>query len=60
MCAGDIGLPELIELLPHKPEDAVTCRLCQGTRWEEREPSSTSHFERWCCRRCRGLGWTFG
>ena len=50
--AGDIGVPELIDLLPARPESAVVCRLCDGGRWESVEAS------RWCCRRCHGLGWT--
>jgi hypothetical protein len=50
--AGDIGVPELVELLPKRPEGAVVCRLCKGSRWESTESS------RWCCRRCCGLGWT--
>src|SRR5262245_49415512 len=51
-CAGDIGVPELIDLLPNRPEGAVACRLCEGSRWESAGAS------RWCCRRCHGLGWT--
>jgi hypothetical protein len=50
--AADIGLPELIDLLPAAPLSAVVCRLCEGSRWESVEST------RWCCRRCRGLGWT--
>jgi hypothetical protein len=51
-CAGDIRLPELIDLLPARPEVAVVCRLCAGSRWESAESSQL------CCRRCCGLGWT--
>jgi hypothetical protein len=50
--AGDIGMAELIDLLPARPDDAVVCCLCEGSRWESAESS------RWCCRRCCGLGWT--
>jgi hypothetical protein len=57
-CAGDIGLPELVDLLPARPPGAVVCRLCGGGRWES--PASTGDPEGrpWCCRRCCGLGWT--
>ena len=51
-CADDIELPELVELLPTRPVGAVVCRLCEGSRWE------LVGADRWCCRRCHGLGWT--
>ena len=44
--AADIGVPELIDLLPDRPEGAVVCRLCEGTRWESLESS------------CNSSGWT--
>ncbi len=50
--ADAIEMPELIDLLPARPEGAVVCRLCEGRRWEVAESSQ------WCCRLCRGLGWT--
>jgi hypothetical protein len=57
-CAGDIGVPELIDVLPPRPTGAVVCRLCEGSRWES--PASTGDPEGrpWCCRRCCGLAWT--
>lgn len=51
-CCADIGVPELIDLLPARPESAVVCRLCEGHRWE------SAGSTRWCCRLCHGLGWT--
>jgi hypothetical protein len=51
-CAGDIGLPELIDLLPARPANGFVCLLCEGGRWE------SVGDDRWCCRRCHGLGWT--
>jgi hypothetical protein len=51
-CAADIGVPERINLLPARPVSASVCRLCAGTRWE------SEGANRWCCRRCYGLGWT--
>jgi hypothetical protein len=56
--AGDLGIPELIDLLPTRPDGAVACRLCKGSRWESSPPEGESEGGRWCCRRCRGLGWT--
>jgi hypothetical protein len=51
--ASDIGVPELIDLLPARPGAAVACRLCGGSRRE-----SSAAGQQWCCRRCHGLGWT--
>jgi hypothetical protein len=51
-CAGDIGLPELIDLLPPRPANGFLCRLCEGSRRE------SGGADQWCCRRCHGLGWT--
>jgi hypothetical protein len=53
--AGDIGIPELIDVLPSRLEQAVVCKLCRGNRWET---SGSSAADRWCCRLCYGLGWT--
>jgi hypothetical protein len=50
--ASEIGLPELIALLPGRPPTGVACRLCEGRRWESAEEP------RLRCRRCWGLGWT--
>lgn len=57
-CAGEIGVPELVELLPPKPAGGVVCRLCGGSRWESSASSEDPDGQRWCCRRCHGLGWT--
>jgi hypothetical protein len=58
-CAGDIGMPELIDLLPARPANAFVCRLCGGTRWESPASTGDPDGRPWCCRRCRGLGWTY-
>jgi len=57
-CAGDIGMPELIDLLPTRPANGFVCLLCEGTRWESPESTGDPDGRPWCCRRCRGLGWT--
>jgi hypothetical protein len=57
-CAGDIGMPELIDFLPVRPANGFVCLLCEGTRWEPPESTGDPDGRPWCCRRCRGLGWT--
>jgi hypothetical protein len=57
-CANDIGVPELIELLPPRPAGGEICRLCEGRRWELPASSGDPDGRPWCCRRCHGLGWT--
>jgi hypothetical protein len=57
-CAGDIGVSELIELLPPPPASAEVCRLCEGGRWELPTGGDDLADRPWCCRRCHGLGWT--
>ena len=54
-CAGDIGMSELIDVLPLRPVNGFVCRLCEGTR---RESPTDPPGQPWCCRRCCGLGWT--
>lgn len=49
--SSEAGLPELIDLLPPKGANDAVCTLCGGARFEE------SEGDRWCCRKCRGLGW---
>lgn len=57
-CAGDIGVPELIDVLPTRPTCAVVCLLCGGSRWESPADTGETDGRPWCCRRCHGLGWT--
>lgn len=57
-CAGDIGMPELIDQLPSRPENGFSCQLCEGTRVEWLACTDDPELRRCCCRRCRGLGWT--
>lgn len=56
--AGNIGMPELIDVLPARPPNGFVCLLCEGTRWESPESTGDREGMPWCCRRCRGLGWT--
>lgn len=55
-CAAAIGVPELIDLLPPKPENGFTCRMCDGTR--RQLPQYAGGVEPDWCPRCSGLGWT--
>jgi hypothetical protein len=48
VAADRTGIRELVELLPHRPENGVTCTRCGGTR---HEPSAG------VCLACSGLGW---
>jgi hypothetical protein len=57
-CAGDIRMPQLIDLLPVRPVSGFVCLLCEGTRWEPPESTGDPDGRPWCCRRCHGLGWT--
>jgi hypothetical protein len=57
-CAADIGVPELIDLLPTKPESAFVCGLCKGSRWMPAEVMTSDDGRSICCLRCYGLGWT--
>jgi hypothetical protein len=57
-CAADIGMPELIDLLPSRPGNGFVCRLCEGTRWESSGSTGDPDGRPRCCRRCCGLGWT--
>jgi hypothetical protein len=56
--SGAVGLPELVEALPTRPEGGEVCSLCKGTREMPEEimprPASCRSF----CWRCGGLGWT--
>lgn len=54
--AADIGLPQLVDQLPTRPANGFVCQLCNGTRLEG--PLGDPQIQRWCCRRCQGLGWT--
>jgi hypothetical protein len=57
--AGNIGLPELVELLPTKPADAFVCGVCGGSRWLPTTIGVHDDGRPLCCLRCYGLGWTF-
>src|SRR5207249_3548267 len=51
-CAGDIGVPELIDLLPARPEGAFVCGLCNGSRWMPKEVLASPDGLPICCLRC--------
>ncbi|HEX8203411.1 MAG TPA: hypothetical protein VF590_23245 [Isosphaeraceae bacterium] len=55
--AGDIGLPELVDLLPPAPKGDEVCSLCRGTRFMPAEIMAFSDGRPLYCRRCGGLGW---
>jgi hypothetical protein len=56
--AAEIGVPELVEQLPPPPAGGEVCRLCGGSRWESPASTGDPDGQPWCCRRCKGLGWT--
>jgi hypothetical protein len=56
--AGDIAAPELVELLPAKPADAVVCGVCRGSRWLPTAIMAHDDGRPLCCPRCCGLGGT--
>jgi len=45
-------LPELIALLPQRPDDAPDCEACEGSGWRRIGPEI-----RFICHTCAGLGW---
>ena len=50
--AGKTGISELLDLLPPRPADAVTCPMCEGSRrWR---PTETTNFICWLC---NGRSW---
>ena len=50
---GARHMPELVELIPPRPEDAVTCSKCSGKGWQHPVPGIT-----YICQPCAGLGWS--
>src|SRR5438876_6291089 len=56
--SGAVGLPELVEALPPRPEGGEVCSLCKGTREMPEEFIPREEGFRYFCRRCGGLGWT--
>jgi hypothetical protein len=57
--SGNIGLPELKELLPARPSGSFVCGLCGGSRWLPTSIMAHDDGRPLCCLRCHGLGWTF-
>ncbi|WP_422929347.1 hypothetical protein [Singulisphaera sp. PoT] len=56
--SGAIGLPELIDMLPSRPETAVVCGICGGSRWFPASMMVSLEGKPLRCLRCYGLGWT--
>jgi len=50
--ATKTGIVELLDLLPAQPTDAITCPMCNGTRYWT--PTGTAGFVCWLC---SGRGW---
>jgi hypothetical protein len=57
--SGDIGVPELVELLPARPPGGFVCGVCGGSRRLPRSIAVHDDGRPLCCLRCYGLGWTF-
>jgi hypothetical protein len=56
--SGNIGLSELMDLLPARPTSAVVCGACGGSRWLPASIGVHDDGRPLCCLRCYGLGWT--
>lgn len=57
--AKDVGLEELVSLLPEKPTDGMICDCCKGNRtasWRTFFAEGADE-EFVVCLKCRGLGW---
>jgi len=48
--ARKTGISELLDLLPAQPGDAITCPMCNGTRYWR--PTDTTNFVCWLCSGC--------
>lgn len=55
--SGCIGLPELVDALPPKPQHGQICPLCEGTRDMPGWVNDRDDNFRYYCKRCSGLGW---
>ena len=49
-----LKMPELLDILPPRPEKSETCRECQGRKW--RPPDEQGREGLWC-RKCTAKGW---
>lgn len=59
--AKNVGMEELISLLPAKPPDGVICDFCGGERNTSlRKIFSQAEDEEVLCPKCQGLGWVTG
>lgn len=50
--AKTLGFPELLEILPPQPDDAILCDRCVGDKWLDPEG------KKWCPR-CVARGWVW-
>lgn len=50
-------LPQLLDVLPQKPEAARTCETCSGTRWASIAKNMAGEPISIVCSACRGRGW---
>jgi hypothetical protein len=53
------NFPELLQLLPIRPPDAVDCGQCQGTGWVSLVDAEGKQGQFVCYDRCGGLGWLY-
>ncbi len=56
--AKNLGIEELLDLLPAAPTGATSCPRCDGSRWIAIGPrAGTDEPASIVCADCRGLGW---
>ena len=56
--ADKSGITELLALLPQRPEQAITCARCAGSRWVRAGIEvGTGEPGKIVCYECRGRGW---
>jgi hypothetical protein len=58
--AKTLSRPELLTLLPSKPDGAAICRRCHGSHWADLGGDVSEPHEPLIvvCTSCLGLGWT--
>ena len=53
IAAQTLNMPQLLDILPHSPQDAIQCPVCRGSRWFI-PPTMQQQV---VCNVCRGRGW---